>query len=80
MDRGSAGEYTLQTKTYYHNFRLCKLCKPKYTIVETFVGCGGSHLGFDREGFETIFVNDIWSKSLETLKLNNQTTNFLLNL
>ena len=41
------------------------------TIVETFVGCGGSHLGFDREGFETVFVNDIWDKALKTLKQNN---------
>lgn len=41
------------------------------TIVETFVGCGGSHLGFDREGFETVFVNDVWDKALKTLKQNN---------
>jgi DNA (cytosine-5)-methyltransferase 1 len=41
------------------------------TIVETFVGCGGSHLGFKKNNFETVFVNDIWDTSLETLKANN---------
>ena len=45
--------------------------KKKYSIVETFVGCGGSHIGFDREGFETVFVNDIWDTSLDTLRENN---------
>jgi DNA (cytosine-5)-methyltransferase 1 len=49
--------------------------KKKYTIVETFVGCGGSHIGFDREKFETVFVNDIWNIALETLKKNNPTLN-----
>lgn len=42
-----------------------------YTIVETFVGCGGSHIGFERENFKTVFVNDIWDKSLKTLQYNN---------
>lgn len=41
-------------------------------IIETFVGCGGSYIGFERECFETVFVNDIWSTALETLKLNNK--------
>jgi len=44
----------------------------KYTIIETFVGCGGSHLGFKKNGFETIFVNDIWKTSLDTLSENNK--------
>jgi DNA (cytosine-5)-methyltransferase 1 len=47
----------------------------KYTIVETFVGCGGSHIGFDRNNFETVFVNDIWNTSLITLKKNNVNLN-----
>lgn len=42
-----------------------------HTIIETFVGAGGSHLGFKKSGFQTIFVNDFWKESLETLKLNN---------
>jgi len=41
------------------------------TIVETFVGCGGSHIGFKNNGFVPIFVNDIWNDSMETLKKNN---------
>ena len=47
----------------------------KHTIVETFVGCGGSHIGFDRNNFETVFVNDIWDISLTTLKKNNVNLN-----
>jgi site-specific DNA-cytosine methylase/uncharacterized C2H2 Zn-finger protein len=42
-----------------------------FTIVETFVGAGGSHLGFKHNGFKPIFVNDNWKESLDTLKLNN---------
>ena len=42
-----------------------------FSIVETFVGCGGSHIGFEREQFNTVFVNDIWGTALETLKYNN---------
>ena len=49
--------------------------KKRPTIVETFVGCGGSHIGFDREGFETVFVNDIWDTALETLKTNHPNLN-----
>lgn len=41
------------------------------TIVETFVGAGGSHIGFKKAGFKTIFVNDIWETALKTLKNNN---------
>jgi DNA (cytosine-5)-methyltransferase 1 len=41
------------------------------SIAETFVGCGGSHLGFKSQGFKTVFVNDIWKEALETLKINN---------
>lgn len=42
-----------------------------FSIVETFVGCGGSHFGLKKAGFKTIFVNDNWSDSMETLKLND---------
>ena len=41
------------------------------TIAETFVGCGGSHLGFKKAGYKTIFVNDIWKDALDTLKNND---------
>ena len=39
-------------------------------IVETFVGSGGSHLGFSRSGFNPILLNDINEKMINTLKLN----------
>ncbi len=42
-----------------------------FTIVETFVGAGGSHLGFKNNNFNVVFVNDNWKESLDTLKLNN---------
>tara|TARA_B110000967_G_C18844079_1_gene540996 strand:+ start:125 stop:1501 length:1377 start_codon:yes stop_codon:yes gene_type:complete len=42
----------------------------KFKIAETFVGCGGAHLGFKQNGFETCFVNDIWDQSMITLKNN----------
>ena len=42
------------------------------TICETFVGCGGAHFGFMKNGFKTIFANDIWADALETLKYNNK--------
>lgn len=59
-----------------------KVSKPKknknntnskhFTIAETFVGCGGSHFGFKKAGFDAIFVNDIWDDALKTLKLNDK--------
>lgn len=51
---------------------LCKENMPKqYTIAETFVGAGGSHLGFKNNGFKTVYINE-WSKDcIETLKYNN---------
>lgn len=42
-----------------------------YTIFETFVGAGGSHLGFKQNGFKSIFVNDISKDCISTLLLNN---------
>jgi DNA (cytosine-5)-methyltransferase 1 len=42
-----------------------------YTIAETFIGAGGSHLGFKNNGFKTIYINE-WNKDcIETLKYNN---------
>lgn len=43
----------------------------KYTILETFVGAGGSHIGFSKQGFKTIFVNDISQHCMDTLLYNN---------
>lgn len=42
-----------------------------YTICETFVGAGGSHLGFQNEGFLAKYVNDFSEVAIETLLLNN---------
>ncbi len=43
----------------------------KFTIAETFVGCGGSHFGFKKAGFESVFINDNWKDAISTLKLND---------
>lgn len=43
----------------------------KYTVFETFVGAGGSHLGFKKNGFKSVFVNDISKECIETLLYNN---------
>ncbi len=42
-----------------------------YTIFETFVGAGGTHIGFGQNGFVSRYVNDIEEKCLETLIYNN---------
>ena len=44
------------------------------TVIETFVGAGGAHLGFKQAGFETILVNDIDSDMIQTLIQNNIVT------
>lgn len=43
-----------------------------YTIFETFVGAGGSHLGFMQENFKTVYVNDFVKECLDTLIFNNK--------
>ena len=43
-----------------------------YTIFETFVGAGGSHIGFIQENFRTVYVNDFIDDCLKTLVYNNQ--------
>ena len=42
-----------------------------YTIYETFVGVGGSHIGFKNNGFVSKYVNDFSNECLETLIYNN---------
>lgn len=42
-----------------------------YTIFETFVGAGGSHIGFKKNGFISRYVNDFCHEAMETLLLNN---------
>lgn len=43
----------------------------QYTILETFVGAGGSHIGFKKNNFKSVFVNDIDQNCLNTLLYNN---------
>lgn len=42
-----------------------------YSIFETFVGAGGSHLGFKKCGFTSRYVNDISENCIKTLLYNN---------
>lgn len=44
----------------------------KYTIFETFVGAGGSHIGFKKAGFEAKYLNEIDPDCVATLKHNNK--------
>lgn len=43
-----------------------------YTLFETFVGAGGSHIGFKNQNFISKFVNDINQDCLQTLIHNNK--------
>lgn len=42
-----------------------------YKIFETFVGAGGSHIGFKNQGFVSIYVNDNVQECIDTLLFNN---------
>lgn len=42
-----------------------------YSVCETFVGAGGSHLGFKNNGFKSVYVNDISHEAMTTLLNNN---------
>ena len=46
-----------------------------FTVAETFVGCGGSHFGFKKSGYKSVFVNDIWSDAIKTLQQNDANLN-----
>ena len=48
--------------------------KKTYTIVETFVGCGGALLGFKNNGFKSLLVNDIDKNMIATLIENKCVT------
>ena len=43
----------------------------RYTIFETFVGVGGSHLGFKNNNFLSLYVNDFCHDAIESLLINN---------
>lgn len=53
------------------NSNISKTMNKEYTIVETFVGCGGAHLGFKNNGFKSLLVNDIDKNMIDTLIKNN---------
>ena len=44
--------------------------KKRLTIMETFVGGGGAHLGFKKAGFKSILVNDNDKDTINTLLKN----------
>jgi len=45
-------------------------------IISLFSGCGGLDLGFRNVGFETVLVNDVWERALETYAENNKEKSF----
>lgn len=47
----------------------------QYTVFETFVGAGGSHLGFKNNGFMSKYVNDFNQDAMDTLINNNPEIN-----
>lgn len=47
-----------------------KIVEEELTIVETFVGAGGAHLGFKNAGFKSLLVNDNDKDTIDTLLLN----------
>jgi len=47
--------------------------KKEFTFMEMFVGAGGSHLGFKKQGdFHTLLVSDIQEDMCKTFKKNNK--------
>lgn len=49
--------------------------KKIFTIAETFVGAGGSHLGFKHKGFKSIYINEFDKNCIDTLLYNNPELN-----
>ncbi|MBI5224832.1 DNA cytosine methyltransferase [Candidatus Micrarchaeota archaeon] len=45
----------------------------KYRIVSLFSGCGGMDLGFEDEGFEVVWANDIFKAACDTFDQNFKT-------
>ena len=43
----------------------------QYTIFETFVGAGWSHIWFKRNNFKSVYVNDNNKDCINTLLINN---------
>ena len=49
----------------------------RYNIVDLFCGVGGLSLGFNLNGYKTIFANDIDKDASNTFKLNHPDVPFL---
>ena len=48
------------------------MCEKKFTFMEFFVGAGGSHLGFKKQGeYKTLLVMDNQENMCKTFKHNN---------
>jgi DNA (cytosine-5)-methyltransferase 1 len=46
------------------------ILEKNFNIIETFVGAGGAHLGFQQAGFKSLLVNDNEKYTIDTLLLN----------
>lgn len=49
---------------------------PRHTIVDLFSGVGGLSLGFEQEGFELLFANDIDKDASKTFRYNHPAVKF----
>lgn len=43
----------------------------KYSMIETFAGAGGSHIGLSQAGFYTVWASDFDKNAIQTLKNNS---------
>ena len=48
-----------------------------YNVVDLFAGVGGLAMGFEENGFETLFANDFDEYAAETYKFNHKNTPFI---
>jgi len=46
--------------------------KRKYSLIDTFAGCGGLSLGMENTGFNPVFVNEIEPRFLESYYFNRE--------
>lgn len=65
----------LQETPITEQHQVAQLQDAQLTVAETFVGCGGSHFGFKKSGYKSVFVNDIWDDAIKTLQQNDDKLN-----
>lgn len=51
--------------------------KPEYSVVSLFCGAGGLDMGFSREGFHTIWANDMFEDATRTMRAWSKGTRVL---